>query len=264
MMDKNVIFMSAGEINDELAEIKHEYPDVVFLSTNGKAASVLRTGRLIGNGAGNTQIHAVTGGIEMIINVTVKASENGVRFPLLITRNNGLLPDDIPDDLVRIPKGTWLWNLKADLLVSKKSLDAYTAMAVQAAKEGVVMRVTSAYRSYNDQIEALSIQARRYGEKRAKELGAPAGFSEHQLGLALDIGGWIDESGIQMTKNEEVYKWIDDNCYKYGFMIKNPLGKEHITGGIYEPWHIRYIGDLDIARYVHERGITLNEYLEQL
>ena len=104
MMDKNVIFMSAGEINDELAEIKHEYPDVVFLSTNGKAASVLRTGRLIGNGAGNTQIHAVTGGIEMIINVTVKASENGVRFPLLITRNNGLLPDDIPDDLVRIPK----------------------------------------------------------------------------------------------------------------------------------------------------------------
>ena len=112
MMDKNVIFMSAGEINDELAEIKHEYPDVVFLSTNGKAA-------------------------------------------------------DIPDDLVRIPKGTWLWNLKADLLVSKKSLDAYTAMAVQAAKEGVVMRVTSAYRSYNDQIEALSIQARRYGEKRA-------------------------------------------------------------------------------------------------
>ena len=90
----------------------------------------------------------------------------------------------------------------------KKCLDAYTAMAVQAAKEDVVMRVTSAYRSYNDQIEALSIQARRYGEKRAKELGAPAGFSEHQLGLALDLGGWIDESGIQMTKNEEVYKWI--------------------------------------------------------
>ena len=146
----------------------------------------------------------------------------------------------------------------------KKSLDAYTAMAVQAAKEGVVMRVTSAYRSYNDQIEALSIQARRYGEKRAKELGAPAGFSEHQLGLALDLGGWIDESGEQITKNEDVYKWIDENCYKYGFMLKNPPGKEHITGGIYEPWHIRYIGDLDIARYVHEQGITLNEYLEQL
>lgn len=264
MNHKNKIIMSAGEINDELTAIKKEHPSVDFLSTNGKAASVLRTGRVIGNGQGSTQIYVTSGNKKMIINVTVDQESTERKFPLLITRNNGLLPDDIPADLVKIPKGTWMWNLKKDIFISQKCLAAYKQMTAQAENEGLLVRVTSAYRSYSDQVEILEMHTKRYGEKRAKELCAPAGFSEHQLGLALDIGGWIDESGEQITKNEDVYKWIDENCYKYGFMLKNPPGKEHITGGIYEPWHIRYIGDLDIARYVHEQGITLNEYLEQL
>lgn len=228
---------------------------------------MLRTGRLIGNGEGNTEIRITVDDKELKIMVNVIQTVNEKTFPLLIDRHNGLLPDDIPDDLVKVLKGTWLWNLKVDLSVSKKCLEAYTLMATQAAKEGVVMRVTSAYRSYNDQIHALAISARLHGEKRANELGAPAGYSEHQLGLALDVGGWIDESGVQTTTNEEVYRWINDNCWKYGFMLKNPPGKEHITGGVYEPWHIRYIvgeGNLEIAKFIHNDKITLNEFLEEL
>lgn len=267
MIEKRQLVISIGEINDDLSVIKQKYPGITFLSTNGKAASVLRTGRLIGNGKGTTEIQVTGDNKVFSIMVTVTSTQNGNNLPLLIDRHNGLLFDDIPEDLIKVPKGSWLCSLKSDLFVSKPCLDAYSLMATQAAKEGILMRITSAYRSYDDQINILATLTKLYGENKAKAQGAPPGYSEHQLGLALDVGGWIDESGVQVTKNEEVYRWIEANCWRYGFILKNPAGKEHITGGIYEPWHIRYISgerNLEIAEYIHNKKITLNEFLEEL
>ena len=91
---------------------------------------------------------------------------------------------------------------------------------------------------------------------------APVGFSEHHTGLALDVGGMQKLDGTYVTTNQEVYEWLDENCYKYGFMIKNLKGKEYITGTKYEPWHIRYIGDVKVTEILHQKEITLDEYLE--
>ena len=253
-----------GELNDQLCHIARENPKIAFYSMNGMVASVVRTGRVIGNGRGKTEIHAVCGKHKRVILVEVTEEIKGERQPVLIDRHNGLGEDFVPPDIIHVPKGKWLWNQRYNVITRKTCAEPYYKMAQAAEAEGVLMRITSAYRSYESQVRILAELAAENGEKRAKEIGAPPGFSEHQLGLALDVGGWVDENGTFVTENEIVYKWIEKNCHKYGFILKNPRGKEHITGGIYEPWHIRYIGDLDICAYIYQQGITLNEYLENL
>lgn len=90
----------------------------------------------------------------------------------------------------------------------------------------------------------------------ARERVAAVGNSEHQLGLAVDINPY---SG---SPNEwGVYGWLDENAWKYGFILRYPDGKTDITGITYEPWHYRYVGK-ETAEEIHSRGITLEEYWE--
>ncbi len=92
--------------------------------------------------------------------------------------------------------------------------------------------------------------------KLAREQVAAVGNSEHQLGLAVDINqysGASDEWGV--------YGWLDENAWKYGFILRYPDGKTEVTGINYEPWHYRYVGK-ETAEEIHSRGITLEEYWE--
>ncbi len=92
--------------------------------------------------------------------------------------------------------------------------------------------------------------------KLAREEVAAVGNSEHQLGLAVDINPY---SG---SPNEwGVYGWLDENAWKYGFILRYPDGKTDVTGITYEPWHYRYVGK-EIAKEIHSKGITLEEYWE--
>ncbi len=92
--------------------------------------------------------------------------------------------------------------------------------------------------------------------KLAREQVAAVGNSEHQLGLAVDINPY---SG---SANEwGVYGWLDENAWKYGFILRYPEGKTDVTGINYEPWHYRYVGK-EIAEEIHSKGITLEEYWE--
>ena len=84
---------------------------------------------------------------------------------------------------------------------------------------------------------------------------AAPGTSEHQLGLALDIDAEKDK-----CTNDEVYKWLAKNSYKYGFILRYPSNKVEITGANYEPWHYRYVGK-EVAKEIYMQGICLEEYL---
>ena len=97
----------------------------------------------------------------------------------------------------------------------------------------------------------------------ADTYSARPGHSEHQTGLAADIKGpnnnlYLDQRWINTSEGQ----WLNNNCYKYGFIIRYPSGKESITGYIYEPWHIRYVGT-EVATQLYNGGnwITLEEYL---
>ena len=115
--------------------------------------------------------------------------------------------------------------------------------------------LVSGYRSYYDQKSTYNYWVSVYGQKDADTISARPGHSEHQTGLAFDITSLNSSYG----ETEEGI-WLRENCFKYGFIIRYPKGKEHITGYAYEPWHIRYVG-VEHATYIMNNNLTLEEYL---
>ena len=113
----------------------------------------------------------------------------------------------------------------------------------------------SGYRSGELQKAIYKIYTFLYGEDYVNKYVAVPGGSEHQTGLALDIG---NRSNSFISSNEA--EWLAENAYKYGFIIRYPEGKEKITGVNYEPWNIRYVGE-EIAEEIYGSGMTLEEYL---
>ncbi|MEG2384466.1 MAG: M15 family metallopeptidase [Erysipelotrichaceae bacterium] len=132
---------------------------------------------------------------------------------------------------------------------------ALTNLQNGAGSTGFSMPLCSGYRSYNTQRWLYNNYVAQYGQASADTFSARPGTSEHQTGLAFDVGAIDDNYG-----NTPAGIWLAQNCQKYGFIIRYLSGKEGITGYKYEPWHIRYVG-VDVATAIMSQGITLEEYL---
>ena len=139
--------------------------------------------------------------------------------------------------------------------LTKETKAAFLEMQAAAAKEGKSLSIKSGYRSYETQQTLYNNYVARDGKAAADRYSARPGHSEHQTGLAIDINRASDA----FTKTPEA-KWLAENCWKYGFIIRYPEGKESITGYKYESWHVRYLGK-ELAKAVYESGLTLEEYL---
>ena len=135
-------------------------------------------------------------------------------------------------------------------------MEAFKQMSSDAEKEGIKLRITSGYRSYSVQDDLYKKYVKSDGVQVADAYSARAGYSEHQSGLAFDLNG----TNRNFIKTKEG-KWLNDNCYKYGFVLRFPEGKEEYTGYMYEGWHFRYVG-LDLAKILYNDGdwISLEEY----
>lgn len=136
----------------------------------------------------------------------------------------------------------------------------FTSMKSDAGSEGIKLNVFSTFRSYKRQTELYGKYVRNHGQKEADTFSARPGHSEHQTGLSFDIGGansnlWTSE---KLGETKEGI-WMAENSYKYGFILRYPKGKEHITGYKYEPWHFRYVGK-PLAEEIHNSGLTLEEF----
>lgn len=116
--------------------------------------------------------------------------------------------------------------------------------------------ISSGYRSYWDQKSIYNNYVSRDGQANADTYSARPGHSEHQTGLAFDLNT-IDDS----FSNTYEGKWVHDNCYRFGLILRYPKGKENITGYIHESWHLRYVGN-ELASKLYNGGdwITLEEY----
>ena len=123
--------------------------------------------------------------------------------------------------------------------------------------------IACGYRSSSTQAELYRKEVESVGEEQADLLVAPPGYSEHQTGLAFDLNLNVDtgEGGIQYD-GSDIYSWINNHCYNYGFIIRYPEGKEKITGYSYEPWHFRYVGKS--AGYMKSNDLTLEEYIDRV
>ena len=166
------------------------------------------------------------------------------------------LPEDYSVELTELSNGQ-----KVDSRIYPYLQEMFDA----AREEGVYPVVREGYRTAEEQQEILEDRIQTYinqgysrsrAERTAKEWVALPGTSEHQLGIAVDINA--DKS---MCSNEEVYAWLAENAYKYGFILRYPPGKQEITGTSYEPWHYRYVG-VEAAQEIYEQGICLEEYFE--
>lgn len=149
--------------------------------------------------------------------------------------------------------------------IDSRIYPALQEMFDAARAEGIYSVVREGYRTAEEQQDILDDKIQAYinegysearAEKTAKEWVALPGTSEHQLGIAVDINA--DKS---KCSNEEVYTWLAENAYKYGFILRYPMEKQEITGTSYEPWHYRYVG-VEAAREIYEQQICLEEYME--
>lgn len=121
----------------------------------------------------------------------------------------------------------------------------------------VHLMVNSSYRSYEDQEEIYN-EFKKVSLKYADSYAARPGYSEHQTGLAIDITSLEHPTANEFKESEE-YKWLKENCHKYGFILRYPEGKEHITGYSTESWHFRYVGE-EAATQIYKENITFDEY----
>lgn len=156
-----------------------------------------------------------------------------------------------PDDLIIL---SGQYNGGVNNRLRKEAAEAFMKMASAALLDNVYIKNISAYRSYDYQVNLYDKYVRRDGKEKADIYSARPGFSEHQTGLCLDINS-ADDS----FKDTKEAKWLQDNAYKYGFILRFPKGKEDITGYKYEPWHYRYVGT-DAARIIYDNDLTLEEY----
>lgn len=134
--------------------------------------------------------------------------------------------------------------------------DAYNVLKSDSSVLGLNIYASSGYRSYGDQKYIYDNYVRMDGMVKADTYSARAGYSEHQTGLAIDLNT-VDMSFDGTGESN----WLKDNCWKYGFIIRYPKDKENITGYMYEPWHIRYVGK-ELARVLYNNGnwLSLEEY----
>lgn len=150
------------------------------------------------------------------------------------------------------------YSLPADynpMGLTAETQKAFSEMSAAAAKDGLYLCVYSGFRSYDYQKQIYNNYVSSYGQEKADTFSARAGHSEHQTGMAIDVN-CADDS---FDGTPEAI-WLAENSWKYGFIIRYPKGKQHITGYKYEPWHVRYLGK-ETARKVYCSGLTLEEYL---
>lgn len=137
--------------------------------------------------------------------------------------------------------------------------------------EGMDFWICSAYRSVDRQKKLFEENVRKYlnqgmgrlqAEEEAKKEVSRPGESEHATGLAVDIVARSYQILDEKQEDTSEAKWLHENSYKYGFVLRYPVDKSDITGIIYEPWHYRYVGK-KAAKEIYDEGITLEEYLER-
>ncbi len=143
-----------------------------------------------------------------------------------------------------------------------EAMEAYEDMRRAAKEDGITINIRSGYRSYKEQNNLYNYYVRRDGEQEASRYSAEPGHSEHQLGTAFDfttsntnksISTWFDDTPQA--------QWLYENAYKYGFVLRYPKEKEHITGYMHESWHYRYIGTEHSYNF-KMNDLTIEEYLE--
>lgn len=175
---------------------------------------------------------------------------------VLVNKFNQLPSNYIPHDLEKIDT-KYANDYK---YVRKVVKQAFEKLSKDAKKLGYDIIATSTFRSWKYQHSLYQYYVKEKGREYADNCSARPGHSEHQTGLAIDVMG--ENKDYNLFQESNSFEWMKENAHKYGFIMRYPSGKEHITGFKYEPWHYRYVGK-EAAKIIFEKQITLEEYLHK-
>lgn len=188
---------------------------------------------------------------------TVFSIEDPESIWVVVNKRRPLEPANyVPKDLVTLKHPH-----RADPRLRSGAASAYTAMYKAAKADGIKLVILSAYRSYNLQIAVHGGLVQRMGQERADLQAARPGHSEHQLGLAVDIAAANGRCTIdECFEDTPEGRWLTENAWKFGWVLRYPKGLTAVTGYIYEPWHWRYVGRGLAAELQKSPNITLEEF----
>lgn len=185
--------------------------------------------------------------------ISAEINNNVQQWNLVLVNKNNKMTRNLTPELITTENGE---------KIAKDIYPFLDKMFNDARSEGFSPELTSGYRSEDEQRALFNDRVSEYrnmgyskkeSASMANEYAAKPGYSEHETGLAADINSSEGDS-------KGLYNWLADNAYKYGFILRYPLGKEDITGIEFEPWHYRYVGK-EAAEYIYHNDITLEEYL---
>lgn len=200
----------------------------------------------------DSQAHSEEGPQSTFDVTKIKTSED----PLLVMvrKDLPLEPADFkPKDLVSLAPGKTL---------TQEAAAQFKVLLSDAAKAGHSLRIESGYRSYNAQANLFKRYAQKYGETYAAKISARPGTSEHQTGLAADIGLSNGQCSLHRCFGDiAAGKWVAENATHYGFIIRYPSDKVSVTGYNFEPWHLRYIGLEQAKAYKDSGAGSLEEFV---
>ena len=192
-------------------------------------------------------------GIDKPYYTNTKPSKNLNTNLILVNKYNYLTEDYIPENLEPID----IAYARSGMQLVSEARSAFEILSEDAKKEGMNIIAMSSYRSYDYQVNLYDNYVATDGKEAADTYSARAGYSEHQTGLAVDVYNKV----LPYTSFEETeeFNWMQENAYKYGFILRFPKDKVNITGYQYESWHYRYVGK-EAAKYIHNHDLTLEEY----
>ena len=176
-------------------------------------------------------------------------------YEMLVNKDNLLHESFVPEDLVLVDS-----EYKNNIYLERKCYEQFLKMKNDLKKINYHIDVMSGYRDYKCQEKIYNKLLNEKGFNYTFRKVAMPGASEHQTGLAIDFCVYEDDKCYieDEIKDKKASYWVHNNCFKYGFIVRYPEGKEEITKYDYEPWHLRYVGS--IASYLYTKKITLEEY----
>lgn len=195
-------------------------------------------------------------GLDTDFYTNTKEASNLNTTILLVNKYNYLDKNYVPNNLENINTKYANTNMK----LVKEARIAFEEMSEAASLENLNIIAMSTYRSYSYQDTLYNRYVAQDGKELADTYSARPGHSEHQTGLAVDV--YNKTTSYTEFENTQEFLWMQENAYKYGFILRYPKDKTYITGYQYESWHYRYVG-IEIAAYIQKHNITYDEYYIQ-
>ncbi len=215
-----------------------------YMESSNAAVAIIRDGQIVSRGEGECIVKVISREDEEVF---AEIKVEVIHTPAdRITYIDGLL----------IANKTYALPSDYDPGVDPEAKAALDKMIAAAKLDGLRLWNQSGYRTYDYQKYLYDKYVAKDGKEKADTYSARPGHSEHQSGLAFDINQVTDS----FAGTPEAI-WLAEHCHEFGFIIRYPKGKEHITGYKYEPWHIRYVGDPELAKAITDSGLCLEEYL---